>query len=968
MIEAPWPVKRADVYGQTGDHARARELIDASLRLLSRERSPVQEAHAYRSMAYTAMRRRDYKTALGALELALVRYKNGPYPAGEADIYRAFGDIDLKTGDSEAAAENYGRALKIYKETCFVVGEAYTLKGLADIAYFSGKNDEALENYHKALEMFRSAGYPLGQADTLRRIGQLSLRRGDLKAVSKAYETALPIYKNLKEPVGQADIYKGLGDIGYYSRNFSTALEMYDRALPLYVRSDEPVGQGNVQRSLGDIHFYTGDLTRAMHYYENALRLYARANSPLGQANTYRTMGEVYLRLKKTDHALAMFNSAMALYKKTGEPVGQGDIRITLGEIYLEKGNRMGALDMFREALRLLKAANSIVDQGHAYQGIGDVFFSAADFERADENYSLALDLYGQMQDTGSQGLTLLKKAALAGRRNDFKEAMRLYDSGLARLEQVRAQTAFSELKKSYMEKIYDQYEGAALYMLENDQGEKAFQYIEAMKARVFLDQLAEARVNLEKGIDPDMRRQRDLLEDEALMLRKRLIEENQARRTDTKVVVQLKHDLAAAQKKLDALRREIRYKNPLYASVQYPQPISAKALRENVLKENEVLLEYFLAKKSVYCLALGKKDLKIIKLPGNYTGIINSVQKLLGNIRAYQHGEQLRDDLPRELYAVLVKPAEQYIDGKTIIIAPHGILAYLPFEVLADERNGGSIFLAEKYPVIYIQSGTVFGVLRSRHATDNAADAFVGFGDPVYDLQEYLTGAEAKPNEAKTPMNRDASGGDFTPGACLVKNTYLRSGGTLVSLKGTAEEIEAIGSMCKKAGIRHQIYLRMDAREENAKSPEMGQFSYVHFSAHGILKPGFQAIALSQLPSEKEDGFLTLGEIMNIRLNAKLVALSACETGLGDTSKAEGVTGLTRAVMYAGSPAALVSLWSVADEPTRDLMTRFYEGLILKGMSKTDALRAAKISLLKDRETGFNHPFFWSAFVMYGE
>ncbi len=276
------------------------------------------------------------------------------------------------------------------------------------------------------------------------------------------------------------------------------------------------------------------------------------------------------------------------------------------------------------------------------------------------------------------------------------------------------------------------------------------------------------------------------------------------------------------------------------------------------------------------------------------------------------------------------------------------------------------------------MQSGTVLGILRSQHGTENTQGGFVGFGDPVYDIKEYIAETGADKKETKTEKNGDGSDADlkersvaedFSPGAIFIKNNYLRSGGTLTRLKGTAEEIEAIHSMCEKAGARHQIYLRMDASEENAKSPEMTRYSYIHFSTHGILQPGFQAIALSQIPSDKEDGFLTIGEIMNTRFNARLVVLSACETGLGDVSNAEGVTGLTRAVMYAGSPAALVSLWGVADEPTRDLMTLFYDGLINKGLPKITALREAKISLLKDTKPGgFTHPFFWSAFVMYGE
>ena len=145
-----------------------------------------------------------------------------------------------------------------------------------------------------------------------------------------------------------------------------------------------------------------------------------------------------------------------------------------------------------------------------------------------------------------------------------------------------------------------------------------------------------------------------------------------------------------------------------------------------------------------------------------------------------------------------------------------------------------------------------------------------------------------------------------------------------------------------------------------------MRDYGYIHFSAHGILDAKFQAIALSQIPGDSEDGFLTLNEIMDSRYHAHLVVLSACRTGLGRMERGEGVTGLTRAVMYAGSPAVVVSLWSVDDTGTMDLMVRFYINLLAKKMSKREALRTAKLKMLKNGR--YRHPFFWSAFVMYGE
>ncbi len=954
--------KMGDVFTQTGANEQAKAFFERALSLLPRRRDNLEEGNVYRGLGNLFMRQRDYKAATGFFEIALTRYFAARYKNGEADIYRALGETALRTGDNKKAGGNYEKALAIYNGTRSLIGQGYANKGLADINYFSGKNDEALTLYDKALGLFVTAGYPLGQADVLRRMGQINLRTGHIQKVAEIYEKALPIYRQVKEPVGQADVYKGIGDIGYYNRNFSRALEMYDKALPYYVHANEPIGQGNVNRAIGDIYFYAGNDLKAMEYYEKALTFYIKANSPLGQANTYRTMGETYLRLKKNDHATAMFNSAMALYKRTDEPIGQGDIYKTFGEIYLQKGNKMAALNMFQEALKYLERAHSIVDQGHAYQGIGDVFMLAGDHVKSIENYDRALALYGQMEDKESEAFVLMKKASVFGQKADIRAAIKLFEEGLGKFEQVRTQAMFSDIKKSYMEKVYDYYEDAAVFMLNNKESEKAFYYIEAMKARVFLDQLAEARVDLEKGIDPATKKERDALEGELFVIGKKLAGESQKETPDKEVIEKLKQEHSLAQEKLDTLRRDIRYKNPLYASIQYPQPLTVKSLQEKVLRDGELLAEYFLTKQGVFCLIVSNTDFTIIGLPVMQEDLVKKIGGLLRNIQGFPQGERFRGNLAEELYDILVKPLEPFLAGRTLIVVPQGILAYLPFEVLRTEHDGKKIFMTEKYRVKYIQSATVLGVLRSQYEQEGSNDNFIGFGDPVYDYQGFKSGTE----EGK---DKDRGAPGITPGAAFTKSNYLRAGGTLTRLTGSGEEIEGIKKIFEKKDMVARSFLRIDAREENAKSQEIEQYSFIHFSTHGIVEPQFQAIALSQIPDEKEDGFLTLGEIMNSRFNARLVVLSACETGLGDMTRGEGVTGLTRAVMYAGSPAALVSLWNVSDEGARELMIIFYENLIDKKMSKEEALRAAKAKLISGGKEGtFSHPFFWSAFVMYGE
>ncbi len=163
-------------------------------------------------------------------------------------------------------------------------------------------------------------------------------------------------------------------------------------------------------------------------------------------------------------------------------------------------------------------------------------------------------------------------------------------------------------------------------------------------------------------------------------------------------------------------------------------------------------------------------------------------------------------------------------------------------------------------------------------------------------------------------------------------------------------------------------VYLREAANETKAKAAEMKRFDYIHLACHGLLSEDFQSLVLSQLPpgKSKEDGYLTLNEIMNCDYNAKLVVLSACQTGSGKMEKGEGVTGLTRAVMYAGTPAVVASLWDVDDTATKELMIRFYKNMLEQNMTKQEALRTAKLDLLEN--PAYASPLFWSAFVLYGE
>ena len=201
-----------------------------------------------------------------------------------------------------------------------------------------------------------------------------------------------------------------------------------------------------------------------------------------------------------------------------------------------------------------------------------------------------------------------------------------------------------------------------------------------------------------------------------------------------------------------------------------------------------------------------------------------------------------------------------------------------------------------------------------------------------------------------------------------MAAEDYAERGFSFVRLPYTRDEVLAISNLFP-LDQRH-VYLGAEAREEAVKSEKLDDFRFIHFATHSFLdeiRPGRSGILLSRAPQSLEDGILQMGEIMRLKMNADLVTLSACSTGLGKLVNGEGVLGLTRAFFYAGARNVAVLLWNVNDFATATLMVSFYRHLT-RGVPESEALRQAKLSLLHSSQPLWHHPYFWAAFVIEGE
>ncbi|MEW6367206.1 MAG: CHAT domain-containing protein [Acidobacteriota bacterium] len=938
-----------------GDAAKGEQDLVEAQGHFERAKDPGGLGAVYRNKAYAAYMTGDSPNAIASYEKALPLFRDAGDYLGHGNVLRGAGDAYSDMGENEKALQMYQQALPFHEKAKDPRGQGYILLSQSDVYDRRGDVERARTLCGESLGFFERAGDLVGQGIVYQHLGMLSWRTGDRTLATEMYGKAEPFFKATGDLWGQGNVLADLAAIQAERMAMVEALRLYQQALPFFLKADDPRGLGNVYFGIGDVCFSVGDYEKSRDMFDKADQYFVKAGLLPDHGNVLLRKGDIHVIKGEYEKALRLFDEALPLYEKLEDDHARGLIYLRKASVLRKTGNNLGASEACEKAAPLFVKAQYLVGLGNLNQVQAEVALDLGDLDKADAFADKAVELFVKTDESGFHAATLLLKARAMARRGRPDEAMHIYLEALELREKQRGLIGLPEMKSGFMERSGEDYVEAAQFALDHGFAPDAFQIVEGIKSRAFLDLLAESLVDLEKGISPDLRSRRDALQDRLSSLRRQKLQENQKESPSESQVAAINAETVKVESDLGDLRTQIRLQNPMYASVSYPETATSARLQE-VLRPDEVLVEYFVSSNATYCFitAQGSFDVMKLKLASSEIERLTKSWLLAISSPAVQpemtHG--------RALYQGLLGPLQQRILGKKLIIVPDGILSKLPFETLPVRGITRPEYLLQKCAVKYAQSASVLHLLRTQYKREGTTDWFVGFGDPVYDYESFKSG---KPEQGVAGVRS----GEDAAGAPPAVAGYARAGGKLTRLEGSGEEVQGIAALFAENKIEHKANLRLEACEELAKAGDITKYGYIHFAAHGVAGDRFQAIALSQVPDAQDDGFLTLGEIMNCRYNARLVTLSACQSGL-EQAEGQGVTGLTRAVMYAGSPAAMVSLWDVSDVGTHELMTRFYAHLLKDSMTKEDALRSAKTDLL--RLTGFRHPYFWGAFVMYGE
>jgi CHAT domain-containing protein len=320
-------------------------------------------------------------------------------------------------------------------------------------------------------------------------------------------------------------------------------------------------------------------------------------------------------------------------------------------------------------------------------------------------------------------------------------------------------------------------------------------------------------------------------------------------------------------------------------------------------------------------------------------------------------------------LYKAVIEPAGAIITDKRILVVADGALNYVPFEALVKNADGADYaslnYLVKTNEIVYSPSASVISAIRASGPSSSKNILLVA--DPVFSADDpRAKGSGAATASAETRglgLGLEAAVND-------VAGAPPTSGGLrLARLSGTRTEADEISKIAKGGGAQAEVWADLNANEDNVRTRDLTGYRVLHVATHGLLdadRPQFTGVVLSLVGNKSNDGFLRTDEIFNLKLGSPLVMLSACETGLGKEKRGEGVIGLTRAFMYAGAPTVGVSLWSVADKSTAELMTDFYKRLLAGSSSPASSMRAAQVAMIDGKK--YSAPFYWAPFVLVGE
>ncbi len=894
------------------DPELAQVLAETNLYIASLLDQPLAWAYANRSLAqvlYTMRRSAEadayFEKAADLFERAGLRGEVGRTLVGQMDnlmyLSRYSEALDL--------AERARAALEEAQDVSYLS----TLEiALGNVYYRLNRYPESLSHYDRAQELLENRDNTQAHAS----LASIGLNRAYVLTEMNRFDEAVQsfqITKNHCERHGlslwAAIADRGVSQMHFRRGNYSTALRILEQVRRRHEQLDDA-------RRVG-----LCDMDRAEIYLE--LNLFADAADIAARAyDIFQRLGNRYETAKcLTYQAIAYF--------KTFEDEDAEKALLAAREIFVNEGNDLwvAVVDLWRA--QLLTRQQQFSTAQELAQRSAEIFERQQAPARAANARVLSAQSFLELEERtpalreaqraldGIEGFhapwvsyqcynTLGRLKELNG---SIDEAEQLYMKAIDQMESLRGNIRLDEMRLSFGRDKYQVYENIVNLKLTKNDTRAAFQFVERSKSRTLIDLLER---NLETvwdtGVDDSPRLQRiRKIREELNIFYSRLNEIGAARPTGDTAT---QEEIARREQELVELLREVGSEKSGWATLQSMKIPDVEEVQA-MLQADEVLVEYYTIGDRFQAFIISRNKFEIVRNLTTTSTVRTALKGFTFQLSKFHlqaaylesHAQLLLKAIQyhlRELYRHLIEPIQDKLDRPSLIFVPHHVLHYVPFHALYDGAN----YLVDAYAVSRGASASVLKICREKKIQRTEQDLVLAVAD------------------------------EMTP--------HIN------------EEVAALRALLPK-GL---FFVGREAREDKLRryGPTAGK---LHIAAHGIFRadnPMFSSLKLG-------DSWLNLFDIFNLQLGAELTVLSACETGMSAVWEGDELLGLARGFLYAGTPSLVVSLWTVNDRSTAQLMRRFYEALH-RGASKTRALQEAILEI----KAAFPHPYHWAPFILMGK
>ena len=889
------------------DYSKAIHYQQALLPLAESQEDPEAIAEALYFLGILESRAENFPTAVKHLQKALSIYEENEILDRLAESYSTLGIVEENALDYDQALNAFSASLKINEEIGEDLNRGRELRRIGRIHYLR------LNQYASARKYFRSAHDLFVELDekeqiveTLLELGLVAEKEGDFKQALDQYTQAQTMAsedKSLLPSLSKAYLYQA--NSHWYQGNYQKAFRFQKLALDIAESLGDKRQQAFTLNTLGLIHWTLNDSTRALTHLGASLKLAEDIQSQLDIATAYNNIGLVHRKDKRYELSIEFFNKALEQDRKLKSKWGQGYTHRNLGMSYLRMGNLAEAEPHIHRAIAFSKEIGNRTNLVKAMLELGNLALKKQQWEKAGAKFQETAELAERLNIAEVHWRALKGKGFALAKLGQKAKAIGEYKKSAEVVDLMRAAIKVEEFQNGFLTDKQDVYKELILLLLDVGKVGEAFNFAERAKSRSFIDLLGNQKISLKNDVSQKIY---DGLTSQKQTIR--VAEESLSAavsREDSEQVSKFKEELISARNLYQDLLIQAKEENPEISNFVSVDPITLKELY-GLLESRIALIEYLVTKDELVAWVVTKGKINVVRTPIKEA-------KLNAVIKDYRDRmQQLAplEDQSAQLYQWLIAPVEKYISGKRELgIIPHGHLHYISFSSL----KSGEEYLVERHPLFNSPSASVMQFTFNRKFAKSDVVKVLALGNPDLGNFNYdLPLAEMEANAIKW---------DFP----------------------------------------HIDVLTREKATESWLKKHIGEYQIIHIASHGEFDPINPLFSSLKLTKDKDaDGNFEVNEVFSLEINADIVTLSACQTGLGEITGGDEVVGLNRAFIYAGTHSLLSSLWRVSDISTAVLIKHFYRNY--SSNNKAESLRKAQLLVKKL----YPHPSYWAGFNLTGD